>query len=114
MQVPFIKFEKKTLNKIEQAKIIVRIFSILTNIKVSESELLTVAYFMVYGFSDITKDLIIKSRILANEDSYKNTMSKLKKLGLIFKFNKENRLNANLDIKIEPIIGMLIKLDNKE
>lgn len=112
-QVPFIKIEKKTLGKIEQAKLIIKLFCVLSSIKLSDAELNTLAFYMVYGFSATTKDLILKSKILANEDSLRNTLSKLRKLNLIKKINREDVLSDTLNIKLEPVIGLLIKIDNK-
>lgn len=112
-QVPFIKIEKKVVGKLEQAKMLIKIFCVLSNIKLSEAELNTISFYMVYGISSATKDLILKSKILANEDSLKNTLSKLRKVGLITKVNKEDVLNPTLSVKLEPVIGLLIKIDNK-
>lgn len=112
-EIPFIKIEKKTVGKIEQAKLLIKLFCVLSNIKLSEAELNTLAFYMVYGISAITKDLILKSKVLANEDSLRNTLSKLRKVGLIKKDNREDRLNDSLSVKLDPVIGMLIKIDNK-
>lgn len=112
-EIPFIKIEKKTVGKIEQAKLLIKLFCVLSNIKLSDAELNTLAFYMVYGISSVTKDLILKSKVLANEDSLRNTLSKLRKVGLIKKVNREDKLNDSLGVKLEPVIGMLIKIDNK-
>lgn len=112
-QVPLIKIEKKTVGKIEQAKLVIKIFCILSGIKISDAELNTLAFYMVYGISNVTKDLILKSKILANEDSLRNTLSKLRKVGLIKKVNRDDVLNDSLNVKLEPVIGMVIRINNK-
>lgn len=111
--VPFIKIDKKVQGKIEQVKLIISIMTKLMNIRLSDSETIVLAYFMVYGVGDQTKELIVKSKVLAGVDSLNNSLSKLRKVGLLHKHNKQDLLNSNLDIKLEPIIGILIKLDNR-
>lgn len=108
-----VKIIKKTNNKIDQAKAILAIFTLLSDMKLSDSDLSILAYFMVYGINDETENLIIKSRIQA-AGSLANTMSRLKKFNLIKKLpNKTYELNEKLQLKMDTEIGMLIKIDNK-
>lgn len=109
-----IKAVKKTKGKIEQAKTVINIFCMLSDIKLSEAELTAVAYFLVYGNNNDVKELILKSNIFKSEDSLKNTISKLKKIGLLKKSptNKEYHVHDRLNFKLDPVIGFLIKIDN--
>lgn len=113
MNVPLIKIEKKTGGKIEQAKVVLSIFCLLSNIHLSDSELTVLAYYIVYGLNEPTKQLILKSKILATEASFGNTMSKLRKVGLIIKNNKQDKLNPQIAIELHTVMGILIKVDNK-
>lgn len=112
-QVPLITIEKKTSNKIEQAKIILSIFCKLSNIHLSETELTVFAYFMVYKITKQTKDLILKSKVLSSPDSYANILTKLRKSKLIYKQNKKDLLIEKLSFELEPVVGIIIKIDNK-
>lgn len=109
-----VKIIKKTNNKIEQAKTILSIFCLLSDIRLSEVEKTVLSFFMVYGINEATKALIIKSQI-NTADSFENTKSKLKKFGLIKKnaITKQHYLNERLNIKFDSEVGMLIKIDNK-
>lgn len=109
-----IKAIKKTQGKIEQAKAVVNIFCMLSDIKLSDAELTVIAYFVVYGENKKVKELILNSKILKSEDSLKNTISKLKRIGLLKKSttNKEYHVHERLNFKLEPVIGFLIKIDN--
>lgn len=111
--IPLIKIEKKTTGKVEQAKVIISIFCQLYNIKLSKSELTILAYFMVYKISQTTEELILKAKIMANTASLHNAMSKLRKFGLIKKLNKEDVLNESLNVSLEPLMGIIIKIDNQ-
>lgn len=108
-----VKIIKKTSNKIEQAKVIIAIFCLLSEIKLSDNELTVLAYFMVYGIKAETDELIIKSQI-HTPFSLNNTKSKLKRFGLIKKNtqSRQYQINDKLGVKPEANIGMLIKIDN--
>ena len=108
-----VTIQKKTNSKIDQAKTLLAVFCLLSDIRLSEAELTVLAYFLVYKVTDSTKDLIIKSKIL-NPDSLKNTISKLNRFGLIKKdpIRKVYHLNDKLQLQMDSKIGMLIKIDN--
>ena len=109
-----VKIQKKTNGKIDQAKVILSIFCLLSGINLSDTELTVLAYFLVYKINQTTKELILKSQVLKSEDSLKNTISKLKKFGLLRKSStsREYLLNESVSIPLEPVIGFLIKIDN--
>lgn len=109
-----VKIKKKTNSKVEQAKMIIALFCLLRGVKLSDTELTVLGYFMVYKINRRTKDLILSAGILKSEDSLKNTMSKLKKFGLLVRnlSSKEYSLQRDLDFTPTSILGMLIKIDN--
>ena len=107
-----MKIEKKTNSKIEQAEFLVSIFCLLSEIKLSKTEKVVLSYYIVYKINQTTNDLILKSKLLANADSLKNVLSKFRKLKLVKKRNKEDILEDKLNISLEPITGMFIKLNN--
>lgn len=108
-----VRIIKRTGNKIEQARVVIAIFCLLSEIKLSDNELTVLAYFMVYGMTKETDDLIIKSAI-HTPYSLNNTKSKFKRFGLIKKNQsaRQYEINERLRVKPEAQIGMLIKIDN--
>lgn len=109
-----IKIEKKANGKIEQAKIVMSVFCLLSDIKLSDTELTVLAYFLVYKDSQSTRELIVKSEILKSEDSLNNTISKLKKIGLLKKdsLTKDYSVNQKIIFQPDSVVGLLIKIDN--
>lgn len=111
-----IKIDRKTNNKAEQLKLVISLYCVMSDIKLSETELTILSYFITYKINDTTKKLIFKSNLLKNDNSYKNLLSKFKKLGFIQKdeikreyfVNEEKFGNATDDV-----IGILIKMDNR-
>jgi hypothetical protein len=69
---------------------------------------------MVYKINRKTKDLILSAGILKSDDSLKNTLSKLKKFGMLVRNidSKEYSLRKELDFTLTPAMGVLIKIDN--
>lgn len=110
-----IKIEKKTNGKIEQAKVVLSVFCLLSEIKLSDTELTVLAYFLVYKDSRETRDLILKSELLKRGDSLSNTVSKLKKFGLVKKSvgTKRYDVNDKINFKSEDAVGVIIRINNK-
>ena len=110
-----IKIDKKANGKIEQTKTILSVFCLLSNIRLSETELTVLAYFLVYKDSDETRQLILKSELLKSEDSLNNTICKLNKFGLVRKSSSTKRYEVADRIKFQPdtVVGMIIRVDNK-
>lgn len=109
-----VKIKKKTNSKVEQAKTLISIYCMLTNIKLSDTELTVLAYFMVYKINRKTKDLILNAGIMKSDDSLKSTLSRLKKFGMITKDadTKQIFLRKELNFNLSPTMGILIKIDN--
>lgn len=105
---------KKTDSKLDMVNKIVSIYCLLSDIKLSSTDITVVSYFILYGINEKTKKLIIESKLL-NADSIKNTMSRLRKQGIIHKSEfrrKEDYLNKSLSIPVDNVVGMMIKIDN--
>jgi len=111
-----LKITRKTNNKQEQLRLIISLYCIMSDIKLSETELTILSYFIVNKINDSTKKLIFKSGLISHEATYKNMLSKFKKLGFIIKddikreyfVNEEKFGNATDDV-----IGLLVKIDNR-
>lgn len=113
-QVPLIKLQRKTINKLEMIKKIVSIFCLLKDIKLSDTDITVLSYFILYGINEKTKKLIVDSKLL-NHDSIKNTMSKLRSFDLIKKSEfrrKEDYLNEAFNFPLDNVVGLMIKIDN--
>lgn len=93
---------------------IVSIYCLLSDIKLSPTDKKVLSYFMLHGINEKTKKLIIESKLL-NNDSIKNTMSRLRKYGLINKSKyrrKEDYICKELTLSIDNVVGIMIKIDN--
>jgi len=110
-----VKMVKQVSTKIELAKTIVNISMCFNNIKLSDTEVSVLAYFMVYGINTQSKNLIVKSEICKNLANIKTIMVKLKKLELIYKddLNGKVYVDKNLSFELTPTVAFYLKIDNK-
>lgn len=111
MQV--IKLRKKTANSIDLVTDVITIYCYLSNIKVNKTEKQVLAYFIKYGIRKSTKDMIIRSQILATYGSLENTMTRLRKMSLIVK-DRDGGPVVKPDIAFVPEnrVGIVIQLEN--
>lgn len=114
-KVSVLKMAKQVTTKIELAKAIIYITICFNSIKLSDTETTVMAYFMVYGINQQTKNLLIKSVVCKNINNIKTIMVKLKKLGLIYKddLNGKVLITKSLAFELTPTVAMYLKLDNK-
>lgn len=114
-----LKLRIKTNNKTELAAKTIKIYCILNDIEISKSSLEILSYFMTYGFNTRTKDLILRSKIFNNPTSIDNTLSKLRKLGLVVKVDVGLKTDTGRDdmceglrLQVKDSLGFIIKLEN--
>lgn len=114
-KVSVLKMAKQVTTKIELAKAIIHLTICFRNIKLSDTETTVLAYFMVYGINQQTKNLLIKSEVCKNINNIKTIMVKLKKLDLIYKddLNGKVLITQNLAFELTPTIAMYLKMDIK-
>lgn len=110
-----IKMEQQVNTKLDLAKTIISIMLCFNNLKLSDTEITILAYFMMYGVNATTKGLIVKSRVCKNVANVKTIMVKLKKLGLIYKddLNGKVYIIKSLAFELTPTVGIYLKIENK-
>lgn len=110
-----IRMVRQVGTKIELAKAIIFIAICFNNIKLSDTEVTVLAYFMVYGVNQQTKTLLIKAEVCKNINNIKTVMVKLKKLEFIYKddFDGKVKIRQSLSFELTPTIGIYLKLDHK-
>lgn len=113
MQV--LKLKHKTANKIELAQMLLSVYCLMNDIKISKTENLIMAYFLVYGIKKTTKDLILNSLILKSYNSLENSLTNLRKVGLVIRDKEDfTKVCPQLSSKksFESRVGIIIELSN--
>lgn len=110
-----IKMVKTVDTKIDLAKAIIQITICFNDVKLSDTEITILAYFMVYKITQDTKKLIISSGICKNTNTVKTIMSKLKSLNLVYKddLNGKVYISPALNIPLTTTTGIYLKILNK-
>lgn len=111
-KVSLMKMEKSTPTKVDLAKNILRISLCFNELKLSDTETTVMAYFMVYGVNQQSKNLLIKSTVCKNLQNIKTIMVKLKKLGLIYKddLNGKVYVAQSLSFELTNTIAIYLKI----
>lgn len=108
-----LRLKRATESKVELATLLYGTYCLLSKIPANTTDLTVLAYLSVYGFKRSTKDLIIKSQILRSYNSLENTITRLRKMGLVIKDNEGfTRIAKGLDGIIENRMGLIIDLFN--
>lgn len=111
MQV--LRLRNKTESKVELAKLVLTTYCLFSKVKVSPTELEVLSYFAVYGFKKGTKELILRSKILNSPNSLENTITRLRKAGLVvYNRDKLPTLRKEINFLIENKMGIIIQLEN--
>lgn len=111
----WIKIEKKTEGKTEQIKLVLSILCLINGIKVSDTDLKVLSYYMVYKISEKTDDLLINSKVVKDMSALRNVKTKLKRLGFLKRTElyKSYELAISKDFSLDDNkISLAIKLDN--
>lgn len=113
--VSLVKLTKKVDNKLDLAKAALNVILSFRDIKISETKLTVMSYFMVYGVTVSTKNLIVKSQVCKNLANLKIIMVELKKLELIYKddLNGKVYVSKDLNFQLNESIALYFKIDNK-
>ena len=109
--IPFITKAKQVLTKVDLALVTIKLYGCFHNVKLSDTEMLVLSYFMVYGVNIQTKQLLFKSGV-CKPSSIKTIMVKLKKLGLIYKdeLNRKVYVHTDSQFKINDTVALLFKI----
>lgn len=110
-----VRMQKHVSTKIDLAKAIIHLVICFSNIKLSDTEITILAYFMVYNVNTSTKQLIVKSGVCKNTANIKTIMVKLKKLELIYKDDLNGKVYVAqvLQLKLNNTVALYLKITNE-
>lgn len=75
----------KTQNKIDQIKKSVKIISILNGLKISDTEAMIITHFILEGFNKVSREEIIKQKLVKSYHDLANRISSLRAKGYFVK-----------------------------
>lgn len=102
---------KKT--KVDQVELIISIICLVNTIKLSKTDKLILAYYVVYGVKNSTDNLIVKSGVCSNIGTLRNLKTKLKRKGFLYRTDmyKSFELNISKKFVLTDSMRVLVKID---
>lgn len=86
----------KTQNKLDQIKKSVKIISILNGLKVNDIEAIILTHFILEGFNKVSREEILKQKLVKSYNDLANRISGLRAKGLIVKNGFKEELSQDL------------------
>jgi hypothetical protein len=111
-----VKIVATPTSLVDHAKRILKIYMMLSNMDIwlSDTQLTVMSYFMVYGYNKNTRKTVLLHKLLKTNNSLYNTVHKLKSCGLL-QSDAEGDTVVNPGLpKPEPVMAMMIKMDNRK
>lgn len=103
----------KTSSSFDMTKLVMKFLAISKNLNLSETELHALTYFVMNGYSDVSKEKLIEIKLLKHKQAVYNLIYHFKKHGVIVKENLGWNIHKDYLVYTEDIdiikLEMLIK-----
>lgn len=103
----------KTSNEFDMIKLVVKFISISKGLHLSDTELHALTYFVMNGYSDVSREALITIKLFKNKEAVYNLIYSFKKYGVVVKKNLGYGIHQDFNIyspDLEAIkLEMLIK-----
>lgn len=100
-------------NSFEMVKLVVKIISITKGLSLSETELHALSYFVINGYSKVSREALVTTKLLKNKQTEANLMNAFRKYGVLVKKSYGESLHDDFNISFNDIdvakIELLIK-----
>jgi len=103
----------KTLHRADMCRMVVQLVALTKGLKLSKSEIIILAHFLSEGYNQFTKEQIVQNKILKNQSTLANMISKFRKYGLIKSRGFDEVLCDELNFQLGDIALFKILLDNR-
>lgn len=92
-----------TKSRFDLAKLVIKLISITKNLTLSETELYALTYFVIHGYSKITREELIATKILKNKNSVANLVHAFRKYGIVVKNNFGEEISRDFNLPLQDI-----------
>lgn len=97
-------------NSFDLTKLVVKIVAITKNLTLSETELHALTYFVIHGYSKITREELITTKILKNKNSVANLVHAFRKYGIVVKNNFGEEISADFNLPLQDIDAVKLEM----
>ena len=102
----------KVSNKIEMIEMVVDVILILKKLKLSKGEKQVLCHFILEGYSEISKEQVVSSKILHTKNALNNTLTTFRKQGILVKEKFKEVLSPDFRFPISNLIKVEVMFDN--
>jgi len=99
-----------TKNSFDLTKLVVKIISVTKNLTLSETELHALSYFVIHGYSKITREELITTKILKNKNSVANLVHAFRKYGIVVKNNFGEEISSDFNLPLQDIDAVKLEM----
>ena len=110
-----VEVKKRTESKIDKVKLLITILCLVNEIKISETEIAVLSYYIVYKIKPETDKLLIESGVVEKQRTLRNIKSNLLNTGFLKRskdYYNSYSLNMDSNFSADDKINLLIKIDN--
>ena len=97
-------------NSFDLTKLVVKIIAITKNLTLSETELHALTYFVMHGYSKMTREQLITTKILKNKNSVANLVHAFRKYGIVVKNNFGEEISADFNLPLQDIDAVKLEM----
>jgi len=99
-----------TKNSFDLTKLVIKLVSVTKNLTLSETELHALTYFVIHGYSKITREELITTKILKNKNSVANLVHAFRKYGIVVKNNFGEEISADFNLPLQDIDAVKLEM----
>lgn len=108
-----VKTKLKTSNKLEQLQKYIRLVAVTKNILLSNTEVILISHFMLEGYNDVSKQVILQQKVITSYNNLHNILNKLRGKGVLIRDINGEQLCKEFCIKLEDVVLFSILIDNR-
>ena len=100
----------KTNNSFDLTKLVIKIVAITKSLTLSETELHALTYFVTHGYSKITREELINTKILKNKNAVSNLVHSFRKYGIIVKNNYGEEIQQDFNLPLQDMDAVKLEM----
>lgn len=97
-------------NNFDMTKLIIKIISVTKNLHLSETELHALTYFVVNGYSKVSRENLVNTKLLKNKNAVNNLVHAFRKYGVIVKNTMGEEVHSDFNLPMNDIDAVKLEM----
>jgi len=99
-----------TKNSFDMIKLAIKIISVSKNLSLSETELHALTYFVTNGYSKISREDLITTKLLKTKNAVANLVHSFRKYGIIVKNSFGEEISSDFNLQANDVDGIKLEM----